>query len=74
MDLWEAVHSTFNLRARYLLHVVEGAGQELSSLFKSIEDCVILALIQLDTFVRLAAQVRWVNHQVNRDLTDSVCA
>ena len=40
--LWEAIHGTLNLRARHLLHIVEGAGEKRSALLEPVEDRIVL--------------------------------
>ena len=72
MNLGEAVHRTFDLRACDLLHVIEVAGEELSALLESIEYTAALSRVLLEAIGGLAAYGRWVNHEVHSDLSDSV--
>ena len=46
--LWEAVHGALNLRARHLLHIVESAGEKLSTLLEPVEDRIVLICVLLD--------------------------
>ena len=46
--LREAVHGAFNLRARHLLHIVEGAGEKLGALLEPVEDRIVLSRVLVD--------------------------
>ena len=48
VDAGEAIHCTFDLSARDLLHLVKGVGQKLSSFLHSIEDVLLLAVVLFD--------------------------
>ena len=74
VNLREAVHGSFDLGAGDLLHVVESAGEEFSAFFEAVEDLTTLFLVQINTFGRLATNVRRVGHEVASDLANSVRA
>jgi len=48
VNLREAVHSSFDLCARDLRHIVKGIGQELSSLFQVVKDFAPLFVVEID--------------------------
>ena len=74
MNLWEAVHRTFDLRACDLLHVIEVVGEELSALLESIKDIIALSAVLLEALGRLTSHGRWVHHEVHSNLTNRVRA
>ena len=74
MNLREAIHGTFDLSTGDLLHVVKSAGEEFSAFLEAIEDLTTFFLVQLDTFGRLASNVRRVGHEVDSDLANSIRA
>ena len=74
MNLWEAVHRTFNLRACDLLHVIEVVGEEFSALLESIKDTIALGAVLLEALGGLTAHGWWVHHEVNCNLTNRVRA
>ena len=74
VDTREAIHSTLDLRARHLVHIVEGAGKESSPLLQTSKDSASLLLIQINTRGGLTTDKRWIDHKIDGDLPDSVWA
>ena len=68
----EAIHGALDLRARHLVHIVEGVRKEGSPLLETVKDSVSLLLVQVDALSRLAANKWWVDHEIDGDLSDSV--
>ena len=72
MNTREAIHSALDLRARHLVHIVEGARKESSPLLQTGEDSTSLLLIQINTLGGLTTDKRWIDHKIDSDLPDSV--
>ena len=72
VNLREAIHGAFNFSAGDLLHVVKSASEKFSAFLKTIEDQITLFLVRLNTFVRLAAEVGRIGHEIDGDLANSV--
>jgi len=47
----EAVHGTFDLSARNLLHIVEGSGEDLGTFCESIENLSSFTLVLFDAVI-----------------------
>ena len=74
VDTREAIHGALDLRARHLVHIVEGVRKEGSPLLETVKDRVSLWLVQVNTLSGLTADKWWVDHEIDGDLSDSVRA
>ena len=70
----ESIHSALNFCARHIFHRVKRLSQDLRFLCKGALNSGNLTLIELDAFIRLAALLRRVDHELNGHLTDCVGA
>lgn len=71
---WEPVHSSLNIGASNILHVLKAVGQHLSFLFKRFLDSSRLLVIEVDALVRFTAALGRVDHKFNSHLARRVWA
>ena len=72
MNSREGIHSSFNLGAAYLLHVIESIWEKLRAFSQTIKNLSPFALVLVDAIGWFSSNMGWVNHEIYTYLTNRV--